>query len=70
MLDEFVGKKYPSIMIKGIWLIFSVPFLAHGNFNWAMFGKITIVLSLFILQFIYYRFFYYFLDNRFMQKET
>lgn len=70
MLDEFVGKKYPSIMVQGVLLTSSVLYLEHGRFNWSIIITIVIILSLSILQSINHRFFYHFRGNKFMQRET
>lgn len=70
MLDEFVDKKYPSITLQGVLLISSVLYLEHGGKNYAIIFTVVIVLSLFILQSINHRFYYYFPWNNFAEKNT
>lgn len=70
MLDEFVDKKYPSITVQGVLLASSVLYLEHGGANLGVIFTVVILLSLFFLQSINHRFFYYFPGNRFTGKET
>ncbi len=70
MLEEFIDKKYPSITVQGVLLASSVLYLEHGGANLAVIFTVVILLSLFVLQSINHRFFYYFPGNRFTGKET
>jgi hypothetical protein len=70
MLNEFVDKKYPSIMLQGVLLISSVLYLEHGGNNYAIIFTVVIVLSLFVLQSISHRFYYYFPWNKFSDEDS
>jgi K+ transporter len=70
MLDKFIGKEYPAITVQGVLLASSVLYLEHGGFNLPVILAVVILLSLFVLQAINHRFYYYFPGNRFTGKET
>lgn len=70
MLDKFVGKEYPAITVQGVLLAASVLYLEHGGSNIPVVFTVVILLSLFVLQAINHRFFYYFPGNKFTGKET
>lgn len=70
MFGDLVDKKYPSITIQGVLLASSVLYLEHGGLNILIIFTISIILSLFVLQAINHRFFYYFPGNIFAEKET
>lgn len=70
MLDDFANKKYSSITIQGVLLASSLFYLEHAGPNTLVIFTVVIILSLFVLQAINHRFFYYFPINIFTGKET
>ena len=70
MLGDLVDKKYPSITVQGVLLTSSVLYLEHGGANIAVIATVVFILSLFVLQSINHRFYYYFPGNKFIGTET
>ena len=70
MLDKFVDKEYPAITVQGVLLASSVLYIEQGGSSLPVIFTVVILLSLFVLQAINHRFFYYFPGNRFAGKET
>ena len=70
MIAKFIGKEYPAITVQGVLLASSVLYLEQGGFNLPVILTVVILLSLFVLQAINHRFYYYFPGNRFTGKET
>ena len=70
MFNDIANQKYPSITIQGVLLASSVLYLKHEGANIPIIFTIVIVLSLFVLQSLNHRFFYYFPINTFAEKET
>ncbi len=70
MFDPFVGQKYPSITVQGVLLVSSMLYLTHGGQEILIILTVSIIMSLFVLQAINHRFFYYFPFNKFTGKKT
>jgi hypothetical protein len=70
MIHNFLDKEYPAITVQSVLLASSILYLEHGGLNLAVIFTVVIILSLFVLQAINHRFFYYFPGNRFTGKET
>ena len=63
-------KKYPSITVQGVVLGTDVLYLQHSAPNLLIFLSMGLVFTLFTLQAVNHRFFYYFPVNRFTEKMT
>lgn len=70
MLHHFIDKKGPAITVQGVLLASSILYLEHGGSNLPVIFAVILILSLFFLQAINHRFFYYFPGNKFTGKET
>jgi hypothetical protein len=70
MLHHFIDNKGPAITVQGVLLASSILYLEHGGSNLPVVFAVILVLSLFFLQAINHRFFYYFPGNKFTGKET
>ena len=66
----FEDKKYPSIMVQGFILATDVLYLQHKELNILIFISMGIVFTLFTMQAINHRFFYYYPQNKFTMTMT
>jgi len=66
----FEGKKYPSVMVQGFILATDVLYLQHCEPNIFIFISMGIVFTLFAIQAVNHRFFYYFPRNKFTMTMT
>ena len=70
MMEYLMDKKSPAVTVQGVLLASSILYLQQGESNLLVFLTVVILLSLFFLQVINHRFFYYFPYNQFAEKET
>ncbi|MDY6990082.1 MAG: hypothetical protein SWQ30_18735 [Thermodesulfobacteriota bacterium] len=63
-------KKYPSVTVQGVVLGTNVLYLQHSVPNFFIFVSMALIFTLFTLQAVNHRFFYYFPVNRFAEKMT